>query len=234
MQIKLFFTVLAALVPLATSTFTSKDCKNNEFWWPSKGCCLPKGGPPSPPEPPKDTKCPPTSYYWGSKQGCCVPRNPPPSNPPPPQCPKKWNWYPAIQKCLPTPTPPTPPPSNPSHKPGGGYGNWGNKNGNGHGHDNGRGNGGNYHGKRDLKSRASLCPTGLDACPVSGLAADYECIDVATELESCGGCTSLNKGQDCTKIQGAWNVGCDQGSCVVYSCAGGFQIGADGKSCIPL
>ncbi|KIM44389.1 hypothetical protein M413DRAFT_66908, partial [Hebeloma cylindrosporum] len=54
------------------------------------------------------------------------------------------------------------------------------------------------------------------------------------ELESCGGCTSLGKGQDCTRIEGAWNVGCHEGSCFVYTCAGGFTIGADGKSCIPL
>ncbi|KAF9481421.1 hypothetical protein BDN70DRAFT_803632, partial [Pholiota conissans] len=53
------------------------------------------------------------------------------------------------------------------------------------------------------------------------------------ELEACGGCPALGQGQDCTKIKGAWNVGCEQGSCLVYTCAGGFRIAADGKSCIP-
>jgi hypothetical protein len=42
---------------------------------------------------------------------------------------------------------------------------------------------------------------------------DYECLDTATELESCGGCVSLGSGQDCTAILGAWNVGCEQGHC---------------------
>ncbi|KDR85002.1 hypothetical protein GALMADRAFT_131762 [Galerina marginata CBS 339.88] len=218
MQLKFVLTVLAALVPLAVSTSVgSKSCKPQEFWYKDKECCLPTGGPPKPPpSPPKGTQCPPTSHYWGEKQGCCVPRNPPPSNPPPPQCPKGWTWYPSLHHCRPTPTPPTPPPSHPSGNPGsGGY---------------------NHHNyKRSThKARASLCPTGLDACPVSGLSGDYECLDTATELESCGGCSTLGKGQDCTAIKGVWNVGCEQGSCKVYTCAGGFQVGADGKSCTPL
>jgi len=87
-----------------------------------------------------------------------------------------------------------------------------------------------------LKSRtAPLCPSGLEACPVSGLTAgDYECLDVTTELESCGGCVSLGQGRDCTAIPGAWNVGCEQGTCAVYSCAAGYRVDLDGKSCIPL
>ena len=163
---------------------------------------MPKGGPPQPPPPPKGTNCPPTSYYWGNKQGCCVPRNPAPPNPPPPQCPKGWTWYPAVHRCHETPTPPSTPPPKPSHQPGHGYGdgNWGDHDG--------------KHQKRSLKARSAPCPTGLDACPVSSLAGDYECLDTTTELESCGGCTSLGEGQDCTSIEGAWNVGCHQGSCV--------------------
>ena len=171
--------------------------------WKEKSCCLPHGGPPTPPKPPKDTNCPPTSYYWNPGKGCCVPRNPPPTNPPPPQCPKNWTWYPLLWKCLPTPTPPTPPPSHPSPKPPNypgqpgqpGHGGWG-------GH------------KRELKARTTLCPNRLDACPISGLAGDYECVDTTSELEFCGGCVTDGKGEDCTKIEGAWNVGCDQGSCV--------------------
>jgi len=180
--------------------------------WSDKKCCLTKGGPSTPPSPPKDISCPPTSYYWGEKQGCCVPRNQPPSNPPPPQCPKNWTWYPSLYRCHPSPTPPSPPSSNPSNYPGQGKGN-----GNG-GHGNGNGNGGHGYKKRSLKSRATLCPSGLDACPISSsLAGDYECLDTSSELESCGGCTSQGKGQDCTKIAGAWNVGCDRGSCVGMS-----------------
>ncbi|PPQ80825.1 hypothetical protein CVT25_001950 [Psilocybe cyanescens] len=235
MQLKFIGIVVAALVPLAVSTSVDpKSCKNGEFWWADKNCCLTKGGPPAPPTPPKNTNCPPTSYYWGEKQGCCVPRNPPPSNPPPPQCPKGWTWYPALSRCQITPTPPvTTPPSQPSsYNKGNNYNNDDDKNGRGNNGNHG-GNRGGYH-KRAAKSRSSLCPSGLDACPISGLFGDYECLDTASELESCGGCASLGKGQDCTKITGAWNVGCEQGSCIVYTCAGGFRVGADGKTCVAL
>jgi hypothetical protein len=222
MQLKVIFTVLAALVPLGLATSVSTNCKANEFKWSDKNCCLPRGGPPTPPAPPKGANCPPTSYYWEPKQGCCVPRQPPPSNPPPPQCPKGWYWRPNLWRCEPEPTQPTPPPTQPSPKPYSG-GNSGN-----------HGSPGNGHHKRVAKSRASLCPTGLEACPLSGLASnDFECVDTASELESCGGCTSLDQGQDCTAIHGAWNVACEQGSCAVLSCAGGFKIGKDKKTCIP-
>lgn len=214
MQLKVVLTILASLAPLVLSTSVGdKSCDNHQFLWKPKDCCLPKGGPPNPPSPPKDSDCPPTTHYWGSKQSCCVPRNPPPQNHPPPECRKGWTWYPAVHRCHKTPSPPQPPPSNPSPKPGDRY------------H--------NDKKRRSLKARTSPCPNNLDACPVSGPGGDYECLDTTTELESCGGCTSLKQGQDCTKIEGAWNVGCNQGSCVVYTCAGGYRIGADGKSCVP-
>ncbi len=156
-----------------------------------KNCCLPIGGPKTTPTPPKDTECPPTSYYWETKQGCCVPRNPPPTNNPTPQCPKNWTWSQSLHRCSYTPATSTVP-SHPSSVPG--YGS---------------------HNKRTThKARTTLCPAGLDACPISSLTGDYECFDTATDLEACGGCPSLGKGQDCTKIEGAWNVGCEQGSCL--------------------
>ena len=181
--------------------------------WTDKKCCLPNGGVKTPPSPPKGTNCPPTNWYWNTGKGCCTPRNPPlPWNPPPPQCPKNWTWQPSTWRCVPTPTPPTTPPPNPSPKP------TNPKPGDKDCDDKGnpiKGKGGFGGHKRALKSRqTSLCPSGTDACPVSSLAgADYECVDYATEIEFCGGCPSLGKGQDCTKIEGAWNVGCDQGSC---------------------
>ncbi|KAF9015172.1 hypothetical protein BDQ17DRAFT_1294748 [Cyathus striatus] len=213
--------ILSALLPFAAATYTkgsSNSCNQNEFWfvlWSDKECCLPKGGPPTAPSPPKGSDCPPTSYYWGEQQGCCVPRNEPPTNAPEPQCRSNWSWRSGMRKCLPAPSTTTY--STPSQTP-----------------DNGHGKGG--YRKREFKSRAvSLCPTGLDACPIKGLTTgDYECLDTDSELESCGGCTSLGKGQDCTTIPGAWNVGCERGSCIVYSCAGGFVLSLDGKSCIEL
>jgi hypothetical protein len=227
MQPTIFIALLTLFVPLVASTYTSPSsgCNKNEFWWDDKKCCLPSGGPPKPPSPPKGSNCPPTSYYWSNDRGCCAPRNPPPANPPPPQCPQGWQWSKSLWRCSPTPTPPTPPTPHPSPKPPN-VGNNGNNNGN-----NNKG-----YNRRSQKSRSHqpLCPTDFDACPVTGPldGDDYECVDFATELEFCGGCPALGAGQDCSTIEGAWNVGCDQGSCVVYTCAGGYELGADGKSCI--
>jgi len=47
----------------------------------------------------------------------------------------------------------------------------------------------------------------------NGFTGDFECLDTINELESCGGCASINEGQDCTAIKGAWNVGCEHGRC---------------------
>jgi hypothetical protein len=63
---------------------------------------------------------------------------------------------------------------------------------------------------------SQLCPMSLSACPISSIsliASDYECLDITNELESCGGCASTGEGQDCTAIKGAWNVGCERGTC---------------------
>ena len=71
-------------------------------------------------------------------------------------------------------------------------------------------------GESHMSRALQLCPKGLSACPIavpSGLTGDYECLDTAHELESCGGCASTGEGQDCTAIRGIWNVGCVQGRC---------------------
>jgi hypothetical protein len=216
-----FTAVVLAVVPALAYTGQSgnSNCNDNEFWYSSKNCCLPHGGPPSPPPPPpRGNDCPPTGYYWGQSQGCCVPNHPPPENSPPPQCRNGWEWHHSLDTCIPsTPTTPSPPPSQPSGSYGGqtghGAGNW----------------------KRHQKARSvPLCPTGLDACPISGLTTEYECLDTSTELESCGGCASVGQGQDCTAIKGAWNVGCDKGRCKVYTCFAGFLLSADGTSCVSV
>ncbi|KAL0951173.1 hypothetical protein HGRIS_007904 [Hohenbuehelia grisea] len=197
-------------------TPSQPNCKSNEFWYKESSCCLPVGGPKTPPSPPKGSDCPPSTHYWGDKQGCCVPRNPPPPNCPPPQCKKQWGWIPGLRKCTPTPEPPQPP--QPSPKPG-----------NGHVY--------RSHGilKRSKSRSNSLCPSGLSACPIAGsLGQDYECLDVQEELESCGGCVSTGQGQDCTTIQGAWNVGCNNGSCYVHTCEFGYLRSPDNKSCIRI
>lgn len=60
----------------------------------------------------------------------------------------------------------------------------------------------------------SQCPTSLEACPVGLTAGDYECVDTARDLESCGGCVSQGKGRDCTAIKGAFHVGCENSRCI--------------------
>jgi len=211
--------LISIALPFAVASPNPSGCKSNEFWYQEKSCCLPHGGPYNPPNPPPEKSCPPSGWSWHTEKACCMPHHPPPPSPPPPQCSSGWEWQPATWCCA---QPPSPPESSYYPKPsgyhgGGGYGGW----------------------KRELhKSRAPrLCPTGLDACPIpgsSGLTGDFECLDTTNELESCGGCASLGQGQDCTNIKGAWNVGCERGTCVVYTCTGGFRRSSDGKSCIPL
>ena len=55
-----------------------------------------------------------------------------------------------------------------------------------------------------------LCPKGLTACPVSSLEdigssltpeGSHECIDINQNLNSCGGCSTIqNGGEDCSLI----------------------------------
>lgn len=204
----------------------NENCANNEFWYEPKGLCLPYGGAANATlsVPPKDRSCPPAGFYWSYTLGCCVPSEPLSNAPntPPPQCQVGWHWYPALHSCLPY-TPDRTRTSNPSSHPS--------PSGVPSGVP-----GGNHRVKpRHHKRRTiSLCPKGLDACPIEGaLGGDYECLNVLNELESCGGCASIGKGQDCTAIKGAWNVGCEQGRCAVYSCTAGYIRSRDGSTCIP-
>ncbi|KAM0788480.1 hypothetical protein ACM66B_001613 [Microbotryomycetes sp. NB124-2] len=107
--------------------------------------------------------------------------------------------------------------------------------------------------KRDKVTKPkSLCPEHETACPIVGsasfasvssftdmspgalekLSGGYECLDTSQSLESCGGCASTGEGQDCTKIRGAVGVGCDAGSCVVFSCQAGWRPNLSGTKCV--
>lgn len=183
------------------------ECKKDEFWFNEKECCLPLGGPHWHHVPPPHKQCPP-DWSWSTKHSHCVPHHP---HHPPPRCAKDWNWSPASFCCERSPHHPKPSDTV------------------------------NHHGEWKRSSHMSralqLCPKGLSACPIavpSGLTGDYECLDTAHELESCGGCASTGEGQDCTAIRGIWNVGCVQGRCAVYTCAFGYKRSRDGKSCVPL
>ncbi|KAI9602171.1 hypothetical protein KEM48_000203 [Puccinia striiformis f. sp. tritici PST-130] len=71
---------------------------------------------------------------------------------------------------------------------------------------------------------AQMCPNVKEtACPISANATGYEC---QTEITSCGGCESLNEGENCMAIEGADEVGCEVGHCVVFSALPGFEINA--------
>jgi len=207
----------AAALPFAFAD--SSQCADSEFFYDTKGCCLPHGGVPNPPTPPQGpNQCPTNNWYWHPGKECCVPMTPPKSTAPP-QCGGSWLWNEGSSTCCEgggsTTTTSTPAPSaNPQKPPA-------------------------HHKRAAAKARRSVltCPDAMQACPISGLTGptgDFECIDAKAELESCGGCVSTGEGQDCTAIEGVWNVGCEQGRCAVYTCAQGYKQSADGTSCIKL
>lgn len=239
--------VVALVVPFAAAGVSQSKISSSETSKCSEGffpftaitdCCLPHNGS-SNSSPPKGKSCP-SSRYWSAEQNCCVPSHPVPTNSPPPQCNQGHTWEKASQCCIapgqpgqPTttaPSKPSPTPTKPSGgEPHGGNPYTGGSSSSGH-------SSGNHYGRRQHTSRSlPACPKGLDACPISGLVSgDYECLDTTAELESCGGCASIGRGQDCTAIKGAWNVGCELGSCKVYTCFEGYLLSADNKSCVPL
>ncbi|PPQ64416.1 hypothetical protein CVT26_002123 [Gymnopilus dilepis] len=219
----------------------------SHYWDDHQSCCVPRNPPPPNCPPPQCNK----GWEWYSSLHQCKPIPTPSSTPPTPKPSSKpygGNPY-GGNPSGGSPHGGSPSGGNPygggssGGSPHGGSPSGGSpyggspSGGNPHG---GSSSGGNNHynnnWKRSHKSRvASPCPAGLDACPIPGaLTNDYECLDTSSELESCGGCASLGQGQDCTAISNAWNVGCDRGSCVVFTCSGGYKIGPDGKSCVPL
>ncbi|KAG8844213.1 hypothetical protein FRC20_003594 [Serendipita sp. 405] len=63
-------------------------------------------------------------------------------------------------------------------------------------------------------------------------AGSYECINVQSNLESCGGCISEDAGQDCTAIDHVNVVKCIKGKCVVGECKKGYSVSADYSRCV--
>ncbi|KAG0146625.1 hypothetical protein CROQUDRAFT_92447 [Cronartium quercuum f. sp. fusiforme G11] len=66
------------------------------------------------------------------------------------------------------------------------------------------------------------CPPSEIACPLPS--GGFECLDPEFSLDSCGGCSSDGTGADCWQIEGASGVGCNAGSCLVFSCLSGFDL----------
>jgi hypothetical protein len=212
--------VAKVCVPKNANFDPTPDCGNTDLWSPAKGCCI---------APPRPT-CGRGEFYWADRNICIPHGGPynPPSPPPGNQCPRNWSWHKGKGCCVPhAPNPP----SNPSCP-------------------------GRWHWKpkpckcehdpeptgristpkqRRTNGDVTLCPKGREACPIPGLfGGEYECLNTKVELESCGGCASTGKGQDCTQIPNAWNVGCSEGSCKVYSCLKGYGVNAEGTACHAL
>lgn len=81
-----------------------------------------------------------------------------------------------------------------------------------------------YFRRQRREESVSLCPVNEMACPISVNATGHECLDIKTEITSCGGCITKNEGENCLAIEGADEVGCETGVCRVFSALPGFEI----------
>ncbi|GAA6027079.1 hypothetical protein JCM8097_006095 [Rhodosporidiobolus ruineniae] len=89
--------------------------------------------------------------------------------------------------------------------------------------------------KRTLSTeerKEHLCPKDQTACSLGAGHLGFECIDVQTNLEQCGGCAS-GGGMDCTQLPGVESVACVNGSCRIGSCSPGHQFNFRKRSCVP-
>ncbi|KAF8886714.1 hypothetical protein BD779DRAFT_603412 [Infundibulicybe gibba] len=96
--------------------------------------------------------------------------------------------------------------------------------------------------------RRQVCPKSTQKnCPIykntkgTTMLAGYECVDVANDLESCGGCVDFSRdgrrsedgGRDCSAIPGVDTVKCMLGKCVIKRCRSGYKKARFGDGCIP-
>lgn len=81
-----------------------------------------------------------------------------------------------------------------------------------------------YFRKRHEASK-TLCPAPNEtACPIAPGALGHECVDVQSEITSCGGCATRNEGENCLSIEGADEVGCEAGVCRTFSVLPGYAL----------
>ncbi|ORY25054.1 hypothetical protein BCR39DRAFT_545179 [Naematelia encephala] len=88
----------------------------------------------------------------------------------------------------------------------------------------------------------SVCPAGKTLCPIGSngrnldklSGSGYECMDIFSNLESCGGCIfdETPFGQDCTTLDNVDDVACVDGRCKINSCLRGWSPTADYRSCV--
>lgn len=78
------------------------------------------------------------------------------------------------------------------------------------------------------------CPAPLSACPVRGApdADAYECVDLLSDLDSCGGCAADDISFDCNSIPHARGVECVSGFCEVRSCMEGYVVVPTRDMCV--
>ncbi|KAJ4468850.1 hypothetical protein J3R30DRAFT_3554805 [Lentinula aciculospora] len=85
-----------------------------------------------------------------------------------------------------------------------------------------------------------VCRSGWVACGIAGGGVrQWECVDVRSDLESCGGCPSdvvssdgnPGHGVDCTTIPGVSDVSCNSGHCAVDKCMPGYTISRNRRHC---
>ncbi|EIW59555.1 uncharacterized protein TRAVEDRAFT_147597 [Trametes versicolor FP-101664 SS1] len=103
--------------------------------------------------------------------------------------------------------------------------------------------------KRAPRALPRECARGHQSCPIYGVRAGgagyvrgHECVDVRSDLESCGGCVaddapangerSAGGGRDCSAIPHVDSVTCSAGACVIGRCEQGFSVSADGSRCV--
>lgn len=87
---------------------------------------------------------------------------------------------------------------------------------------------------------AGFCPAGLFACPIQSALEffpravndEYECVDFKSDLDNCGGCSSLDPGRyNCRVIPHVSSVACVSGQCVITACQPGYTLQADMQIC---
>ncbi|RSH91731.1 hypothetical protein EHS25_009100 [Saitozyma podzolica] len=95
--------------------------------------------------------------------------------------------------------------------------------------------------KRHISPR-HLCNNGKTACPVNAGSASvtassslingkFECLDIKSNIDSCGGCVSEGQGQDCSSIEFVEDVTCHNAQCKVISCEMGYIPSANASTC---
>jgi len=159
---------------------------------------------------PASTRCP-SGWYWSTELTSCAPANPEARSSL--TCGKDSIWSPSTLICQRAATPSRRSPSKPSPSSG------------------------QASRRRSLKSRSvSLCPAGLDACPIlrAGDLSDYECVDPIYDLQHCGGCSMDGRGDDCMAIKGVWNVECIRARCSVLTCRPGYVPSINRRTCVKL